>query len=556
MIQEVFFGRRNFGFGDGRHSLGRKPIEYYYSIGMKRGLFGLANGYSVVTAKSSDDIATLGSVKWWADANGILYGYDDAGNILKEGTPGAANFAISRAVGAGYAGQGLIGDQKGRLLYFGATAIGMLAADGTTYTDNWKTGLTSYDHPADTYEDMVIFGNKNAVALLSSTDTPNLTALNLPSAMTVDCLKAGTTGILIGANLGYRGVLILWNTQTDRSLAPWIWTKGKVQSIERTDSGWIVVTQKQILFTNGYSAKELFPILDDPMGYNQYTVAAQGTLVNNGKLFILNQNGGFGRQKPGIIVFDLGTQLSEFVPLSTGNTHSATALSIYSYKSVQQEIVVGFKDLFLNKTYISRLFYNAASSASYVSEVLADTSTEKVAEAVILNVGVSTGLSTLQPLTFTVSLKLYDFKRPLWGFNVTTAISPAANQIRVNGASANVTKARVTDEVTILEGLNAGQVRHITSIANDGATNELWTLDSALPNVTENGVNMNVQPFQLISSKKVFTTLAELKELYFDAKQKMRAKKYLVKVVIEGLSNTELEIHPSLFVYDDIGITT
>jgi len=48
---------------------------------------------------------------------------------------------------------------------------------------------------------------------------------------------------------------MLWNTQTDRAINQWKWTNGKVLSIARTDTGWVVVTQKEVLWTNGYSTK-------------------------------------------------------------------------------------------------------------------------------------------------------------------------------------------------------------------------------------------------------------------------------------------------------------
>src|SRR3954447_9918852 len=119
MIKEVPFGfPRAYGFGDGRHSRGRYPIEYYYSQSFQHSLFGLSTGYNISKLKDTGDIATLGNVKWFGDASGKVYAYDSAGNVLKEANAGIGDFAIFRAVGAGYAGQGLIGDQKGRLLYF------------------------------------------------------------------------------------------------------------------------------------------------------------------------------------------------------------------------------------------------------------------------------------------------------------------------------------------------------------------------------------------------------------------------------------------------------
>jgi hypothetical protein len=561
MIKELPFGfPRVFGFSDGRRSRGRYPIEYYFSQGMQHSLFGLSTGYQIAKAVDSVDISGLGTIKWFADTGGKVYGVADDGKIYYEQDPGIADWALIRSPGAGYAGQGLVGDQKGRLLYFGATVIGNLNGDPTVpgnWTDSWKTGLTSYAHPADTYEDMVLFGNKSTVGLIDSADNVNLSAFTLPSAMTVDCLRSGKTGILIGANLGNRGALILWNTQTDRSIA-WIWTNSNIQSIERTDSGWIVITQKKILLTNGYTVRELFPILDDPLGFTTYTVAPQGTQVINNKLFILNQYSSLNpnaRVKAGLYLFDLTTALFEFVPVSTMNTYSVVPLAIYAPKTSTQEVFISYSDNFLSKKYIGKFSVFSGANGVYIPEILADSSpTEKTVEAVVVNLSPGAVRSDVQPLTFTISVKVYTFKRQLWNLNITNAAAAAGNQIRVDGRPGSRNAARIGDEVTVLEGLNAGKVGHITAIANQGLVNETWTLDTTFANNTENAVSLTVQPFQLIE-KKTITAAADIPELYFNGKNNPRGKKFLVKILIENAS-VQLEVHRSLFLVDDLGLTT
>ncbi|HSY52456.1 MAG TPA: hypothetical protein VLC46_26885 [Thermoanaerobaculia bacterium] len=552
MIKSAPFGfPRTYGFGDGRHSRGRYPIEYYFSQGMQKGMWGLMTGMNVIKLKDSVDLSGMGNIKWFADASGHVYAIDDVGKVWKEQTPGVGDFAAEHTVsGSTSSGQGLIGDQQGRILAFATTTISKY--DGT-WSDSWKTGLTNYEHPADTYEDMVIFGNKDAVGLIDNADNMNLVGLNLPIGMTVDCLKAGKTGILIGANLGNRGVLMLWNTQTDRSLAPWYWASGKIQSIERVDNGWIVVTQKQILLTTGYATRELFPILDDPMGYSNYVVAPQGTLVVNNKLFILNQSNGYTRLRSGLYIFDLSTTLNEFVPVSTQNVTTVIPNAIYAAKTTTQEIFLGYRDSFFSKNYIGSLVVSGGTIAQYYPEILADTPEEKVASAVILNLGLGTVLSSVQNLSFNIAVKLYNFKRPLWGVNVTNA-TDLVTTLRVDGTNASLTRPQIGDEVTILEGLNAGLSRHVTAIAFQGALNETWTLDSALPNVTETSVHLSIQPFVLVE-RKLITSAANLPEMFFNVKNSYKGKKFLAKVVIDSAS-TQLEIHRSEFFYDDLGLTT
>lgn len=545
MTREVSFGNR-LGFGNGANR-----GEYFFSQGMQRSLFGLMTGYNVIKLKDSTDLSGLGNPQWYADAAGVQYVIDDGGKVWKEATPGVGDFAAEKTV-TGSIGNGLIGDQKGRLLAFAATTISK--RDGT-WADSWKTGLTSYAHPADTYEGMTVFGNKNGVGIIDSSDTMNLNAFDVPSSVNIDCLSSGKHGILLGANLGSLGILMLWNTQTNRSIAPWHWTSGKVQSIARTDSGWIVVTQKEILFTTGYSTRKLFPVLDDLLGYSNYTVAAQGSLVINNKLFVLNQGNGYARLRCGVYIFDLESGVFEFVPVSTQNVTSAVPFAIYAAKaSATQEVFVGYKDNFLSKNYIGSLVLSGGQIAHYYSEILASSAKEKSSQAVVLNMGLGTALSSVQTLSVNIAVKLYNFKRPLWGVNVTNAQLADAAKLQVNGTNTALTRPSAGDEITILEGVNAGLSRHVTSIANSGGLNETWTLDAALPSATETSVHVSVQPFVLIE-RKTITSPAELPELYFNAKDKCRGKKFLVKVVIDSAS-PQLEMQESELVLDDLGYTT
>jgi len=550
MIRSESFGfPRVFGFGDGRHSRGRYPIEYFYSRGMQHSLFGLSTGYNVYTLQTSDSVVGLGNVKWFAD-NGTLYAQDDLGNILKEATPGVGDFAIDHTTALSN-GAGLVGDAKGRIVAFRNASIDLNTAG--VWADAWQTGIFNWQHPADTYEGMTIFGNGPQVGLIDSADVMNTTAFTLPSSMRVDCLKSGKHGILIGANLGYRGALILWDAGADRSITPWIWTNGKVQSIERTDTGWIVVTQKEILITNGYTTRSLFPLLDDPLAFNQYIVAPQGTLGINNKLFLLNQSGNHGRMRPGLYIFDLATPPFEYVPMSTGNMESVAPLALYSAKTGTQEIVIGFMDSALSKNYIAGFNVTGGTSAVLIPQMFGGGPTTKAAEALIVSLGVPVSTATKQTFTFTLAAKIYDFKRPLWGQNSTNATSGATNQLRIDGTSTSLTKGVIGDEVTILEGSNAGKVAHITAIANAAASNETWTLDTSLPNLTGSGTHLSVQPFQLIE-KKTFPADTELGNFYFNIENTPTGKQFLTKLLFEGMTNVQIELHSGEFVSNDLGI--
>jgi hypothetical protein len=564
MTKTIPFGNV-YGFGNNRsiRRLGKRfiIIESYYSQGMRKSMFGITPVYVVSKVKSSDDISGLGNIKYFAQMGIYLYAQDDVGKVYKEATAGQLDFGAA-VHSPGGNGSGMIGDQKGRLLYAnGATNANLGMYDGSTWTDSWQS-LQSWQHPMDLYEDLVVIGNKNNVAVLFTDDSFNASALGMPSSVAVSAVRTGQKGILIGANLGYDGILILWDGNATRSLAPWIWTRGQVLSIERYHTGWLVVTQKEILFTNGYTTTVLFEFIDSPFSFSNWVVNPQGTLVVNDKLIILQQEqitqqtSEFGRMKPGVYIFDIGMKTFEFAPVHTQNTITVIPQAIFMTKSYSQSIVLGYTDVALSKNYISTLGTSGPSTALYISESVASGATEKSAEMVALNFGVSTEKADAQPLTFTVSAKVYNFKRPLWSRQVTTASTGSKSTVRVDATAANMNQAKAGDEVTILQGLNAGQIRHITSIANPGASNETWTLDSDLPNVSEVGIWMNVQPFVLLDKKQTFTSLAEMRKVVFNASTSVTGKEFLVKVVFEDMSGVQPEMHDSLFQYQDLGIQT
>jgi hypothetical protein len=377
MIQKIPFGNI-YGFGNNRsiRRQGRRIIiiESYYSQGMRRSMFGIMPSYSVTKAKDSTDISGLGNTKYFARPGAFLFAQDDNGKIYQEATSGALDFG-SAVRNPGGNGAGMIADQKGRLLYFNGASNDQLGKyESSTFTDNWQTGLSSWSHPADLYEDLVAFGNKSSVGVLFGDDSINTDGLTLPTNMTVDAIRSGHKGILIGANLGYRGALILWDGNSQRSLAPWLWTIGKVLSIQQYEGNWIVTTQKQIILTNGYTASVLFDFIDDPMGFMLWNVNADGTLVVNDKLIILQQKqtvtqtAEYGRMKAGVYVFDIPSKTFEYCPVSTGNTFSVVPGSIFLVNSYSRSIALGYQDTFLSKNYIGSLNLNNPANAMYVSE--------------------------------------------------------------------------------------------------------------------------------------------------------------------------------------------
>src|ERR1022692_2859877 len=275
------------------------PGTHYYSQGFTPSEFGAATMYSILNKANSGVITGMGNIKYFATGpSGARFAQDDAGHILKETTPGAYDFAIVRSPGGN--GAGLLGDQYGNLFYANGASNNQLGKyDGTTWTDNYQS-LNSTQHPMDIYEDLRLFANLSDIAVLFSDNTYNAAAFSLPSQMTIVSIKAGPTGILIGANLGYVGYIILWDGNALRAKTPWKRVNGQILSIDIYGESWIVKHQRGTVVTNGYTIKNLFGIFDDPLAFRSYdnsnVLPQQMAVINDTIVFAITTTAGVSYQ--------------------------------------------------------------------------------------------------------------------------------------------------------------------------------------------------------------------------------------------------------------------
>jgi len=553
-----------FGAFDGFSDL---PIlgTNFYSQGFIPSKFGIATMYSMVDKANSTTFSTLGQVRHQAVVSGYLYLQDNSGQIWKETTPGAYNFANVHSPG-GF-GSGMMADQYGNLFYSCGTSNNQLGKyDGTTWNDSFQS-LDGGNHPMTWYEDLILIANNNKVACVFSDGTYSDNAFTLPSNMTIASIKAGPTGILIGANLYNQGAIILWDGNSLRSKVPWKWTPGQILAIATYGENWVVKTQRQVLVTNGTTVSELFGVFDDLLSFNNYdntwVLPQQMLLVNDMLVFTITTTSGntkqYGKMKPGVYLYMIARKAWAYIPVPTGETYNLFVYSVFLDSSYNR-ITIGYTAGGVN--HVAALVAQPPSTAMFVSEELGlgrikyqrlyFGPTDKTVEAVVLNLGILNSITDAPAISFNVSLKIYNFKRQLWGHITTSNASTAYNQLVVDATASGAYDAQVGDEVTILEGNNAGFVAHITAIANEGLSHETWTLDRSTTNYTAYGLAVQVQPFVLVK-RQTITNLAQLKNIFFSVNS-IKGKQFLIKVVFDGIAaNLGLELLTSYWVFNDLG---
>ena len=433
------------------------------------------------------------------------------------------------------------------------------------WKDQWKdfgTALTQTDSDGgrrfvacETYEDTVLFMRANYLTSLNtltdSITTDASPAFTMPTGFDGVTLHRGTNGILLGYNFQRKGVLVLWDNYSDRSVAPWIDLPDRPISLSKYNGGWLVITAREIYYTNGYSlellASKMIGMDITPLASQR---SPQTSCVIEDDLYFIGDFDLHGKRRHGVYRFNIGRKLLEFIPRESLDVYNASIRSLYyAPGDGSGRVYAGMED---RAGYVS--LEEAPAVAAFVSAPVGRGENAKVAQAVKLDIGLPLSYSGQEA---SVSATVVVKAMPLVGRHHTHSevktTQTVANQIVVNESTQPV--AAVGDEIEFLEGPNAGYTRNITAKSGSGAT-VTYTLDRALPALADAGDKLFVSKYQLVAAK-AFTSVTEFKPdlLWFDIQNRLKGKKFLVKVEIEG-ATVPLEVRPIQFVYDDTGIIT
>lgn len=545
------------GFGNGE----RFPYgEYEHSEGMRKTLHGITPGWKVNQATNDSSLSGLSLVNWFAQAqtnastgNTYVYAVADDGKIYRS-LNGTGSWAHFHTPATTTYGNGLIGTPTGELFYLQTRYLGKIDTSGTTNDTYQDFGASSLPNngdlrDADTFEDLIVMTNGSNLATFNvQTSTFAASAFTLPSKDYARAVRANSKGLLIGVNRGNRCAFFLWDGNSDRSISPWIWKSGNIQSIVAYKDHWIVITNREIIETDGYQTIEVVPMPNFEINTSYLNVLPQGAQVVNDYLIIANTTSYASRLRGGLWILNLKTKLFEYAPVSTGGTMNNTMGAILFDSSYRTH--VSYKTVKPNNKYIGYLTNDAPSKAYVITGDLGKGNMEKTAEGAKLNIGISPQLRFSYPISFNVSVKVYDFKRPLWTYAQQKATASNNDEITVDGTVSGYNEAQVGDEITVMEGTNAGQTAHIIDITGQDTSTEVWTLDTNLTGLTEQDVYITVQPFKLLK-KHTLTNLTRLKDLYFSCKNQIQGQKFLLKILFDNISTQPPELLSGDFVYKE-----
>lgn len=444
-----------------------------------------------------------------------------------------------------------------------STASGLSYAIYRGWTDQFKDFSTDLSDPTQvlgmcTYEDTVIIPHTSSTtsafgALFTGDDSFNATAFTLPTGFSALTCRAGRNGVLLGVNFQNKGILMLWDGYSTRSTAPWIHLNGVLQAIVPYNGDWIVITNKEILTTNGYTTQFLTRRPDQPTHTVGFTLSPNGAdVIASQYLIINNSSGAVNRRRIGLELFDLSTNTWNYAPYTTFTQDSCNTGAVFTDSRLRTHYS-WLPTVTPGRNRIGFIQGSCPASAIYIVEAGQLSDSEKVALATRLKLVCDDESITASTVTMDVSAKIYNFKRPLWSGGGTNGVSATAITLRVDESSSSFNVASVGDMVWIMEGANAGQIRHIASKTGGGTSSCVWTLDFALPNVTETSINFVTCPFQKIS-KHAYSARTEMDDVYFSIKNKVKGKKFLLMFLFENIGSAAPDISGVDLAYQDMGI--
>lgn len=406
--------------------------------------------------------------------------------------------------------------------------------------------------PMETYEDTVLIGRgSNIVSLNTLTDaiTDDATpAFTLPIGFDILAIHKGLNGILIGCNFQRKGVLILWDNFSDRSIAPWIELPDRLVSLCKYGGGWIAITSREIYYTDGYSLTTLKKFfLDSNKTVFTASVVPQTSFVTEDRLSFIGGYTDSGKRRAGLYQMDLTSKLFEFYPRQNLDQYNEQIKSIY------YDAGNGNGRLFAGTSSLGIDYLMTDSEppvATFISNPIGQGENWKYAEGLKLNLGVSPQNSVKQsPYSFKVVAKICPMEKQMFNVGVVKTTMADTTHVVVNESTYHI--ASVGDEIEFLDGESAGYSRNIIAITGSGTATATYTLDRAVPTVVSANYHFFITPFRLIKVK-TYTNVSAMPIVEFEIKNRPKGKKFLIKIEIED-ANVPVELRPSVFLYDDTG---
>ena len=326
-------------------------------------------------------------------------------------------------------------------------------------------------------------------------------AKQLPYQTQAVCFDDSQDKLLIGGDYNGQGKLMLWDTYSDE------WNSildidAVPDSIKSYGSGWIVVAQSRIYYTDGYQIK-IMSSVPDMDNYGQFFNAHyNGVDIIGNDIIISAQPQRYNRAKTGIWIYNTEKGWT-YTPYTKddGKIYNGTSGALKKILSgnIYQIFTSASDDSSANDNRVINKIYQG-SGTKYSAMFYVKLPQKMKINTVELNLSSTYNDYADSDSTVDVSVSYGDGKDTLWDYAQVGAGSTASSIINSNGASY---KASVGQEVMLLEGDTGGEKTWIQSITNPGTATETWVVSPALSAVPETSADIGVINLNLAETKTV-----------------------------------------------------
>ena len=537
--------------------IGKTPTVGNYTFCQKPDLHEMISGNILFTNNIAMGLLIRGKVKTGSSTTTII---DSAGRNFTTLGVTTDDYVTNLVTGANYAITAIgNGDATNDKLTFTASgALANTANDEFIVIVHQKFDFTSgvtfplfVGQPSRNYWSRQIkqFGdnyyalNGGYIAKLSS-DESTFAANHklLPAGFQATCFDTNTDRMLIAArsiSQGFR--LLLWDGYSD-GFNNILEVDDEINCVKNYKNGWVFILNSTIYFTDGYQIQELQAYSGKSL-LNYTSIQPRnfnGIEVINESIVTYSSSVDYARAMPGVYVWNrkFGWSYTPIIYKSrlygipTGIFLSSYASNSASYfrPGIDVGLSGGLSSLRDNYSYgngyLTRSFMYFIK-LPYKSQI----------KQISLNVGVDNNIagdiSSYQQTK--ISVNVGAGKGNIMSF-VQTTTTPSTTTISVNGT---VRSGTVGDEIQYVNTILAGERTFITSIAEKGTANEVWTVSPALSSLLAASSNLKI--IRVKSTKPLSKTISINDfgdPILFNIDQGLISDKLFIEIIVHGIASS------------------
>lgn len=402
---------------------------------------------------------------------------------------------------------------------------------------NWQPSSENWTKQLRQYGDVVYITNGNYLAKLASDETTfEEDYKKLPAKFQALCFDTNTDRILVGASFNGVGRILLWDGYSDG------WNNilefdRPINAISNYNSGWVFVSAGILYYTDGNQIVVLSDTRFQPKSYayNLQPSGFNGILSYGNNIYFTNISEDYNKVHPGVFVFDGKSGWSIVKPKKSTRQNGTPYCLVAGedFENISTIYIAGDGFIDILNTDSSEAEYNCKSFIYYIS-------LKRNIQVKAIGINLSNNFKKYDDQTSSLSsdiiVNVGDGNSGILSFSQTAAAGITESSISVDGTT--YLNNSIGDEVNVLSGTLVGERSFITSIANKGTANEVWTVSPSFSGKDENS-SRKLQMIRVKSFGEKTVSFNDMKdEKMFFSNSGIESDKIFIEIVVRGKDNS------------------